>query len=98
MKFNPFQITLASFVIISSAVLAKVLTPHELMARTTASLDFQKVIPVIRTGPALLQQLAPTAARLARAEGLEAHARSIETRLKLETALKTGHSTVNRQP
>jgi EpsI family protein len=45
MKFNPFQITLASFVIISSAVLAKVLTPHELMARTTASLDFQKVIP-----------------------------------------------------
>lgn len=44
--------------------------------------DFQKVIPVIRTGPALLREIGPAGALLARSEGLEAHARAIESRLE----------------
>ena len=36
---------MASIAILASAILAQVLTPHELMARTSASLDLQKVIP-----------------------------------------------------
>jgi len=44
--------------------------------------DFQKVIPSIRMGPALLAEIGPAAARLARAEGLEAHARAIESRTR----------------
>lgn len=43
--------------------------------------DFQKVIPLINVAPSLLAQLGPHAARMARAEGLEAHARAIEARL-----------------
>lgn len=43
--------------------------------------DFQKVMPVITMGPALLREIGPEAALLARAEGLEAHARAIEERL-----------------
>jgi len=43
--------------------------------------DFQKVIPVIRTGPELLADIGPAGALLARAEGLEAHARAILARL-----------------
>jgi len=39
------QIILASIAILSSAVLAEVLAPRELMARTSASLDLEKVIP-----------------------------------------------------
>ena len=45
MKLNRIQIILASIAILASAVLAQVLTPRELMARTSASLDLQKVIP-----------------------------------------------------
>ena len=43
--------------------------------------DFQKVIPVVNLGPETLAEIGPSAARLARAEGLEAHARAIESRL-----------------
>ena len=46
--------------------------------------DFQKVIPVVNIGPETLREIGPGAARLARAEGLEAHARAIESRLEPE--------------
>jgi len=42
--------------------------------------DFQKVIPLLDIGPRLLAEIGPDAALLARAEGLEAHARAIEAR------------------
>src|SRR6266850_2015929 len=45
MKINRIQIILASIAILSSAILAEVLAPRELMARTSASLDLEKVIP-----------------------------------------------------
>lgn len=44
--------------------------------------DFQKVIPVVDLSPAVVQRLGPDAARMARAEGLEAHARAVEARLE----------------
>jgi histidinol dehydrogenase len=44
--------------------------------------DFQKIISVVGLNRFALQQTAPDATRLARAEGLEAHARAIETRLE----------------
>jgi EpsI family protein len=44
-KINRIQIILASIAILSSAVLAEVLAPRELMARTSASLDLETVIP-----------------------------------------------------
>ena len=43
--------------------------------------DFQKVMPVVALGPAVIAEVGPAAARMARAEGLEAHARAIESRL-----------------
>ena len=46
--------------------------------------DFQKVIPVVNIGAETLREIGPGAARLARAEGLEAHARAIESRLAPE--------------
>ncbi len=46
--------------------------------------DFQKVIPVVNLSAATLRKIGPAAARLARAEGLEAHARAIESRLESE--------------
>ncbi len=46
--------------------------------------DFQKVIPVVGIGAETLQKIGPAAARLARAEGLPAHARAIEARLEPE--------------
>ncbi len=46
--------------------------------------DFQKVIPLVNVSAGTLREIGPAAARLARAEGLEAHARAIESRL-LET-------------
>lgn len=45
MKINRIQIILASVAILLSAVLAQVLKPRELMARTTAAMDLQQVIP-----------------------------------------------------
>lgn len=44
--------------------------------------DFQKVIPLVALGPTVVAQIGPAAARMARAEGLEAHARAIESRLE----------------
>ena len=44
--------------------------------------DFQKVIPLVAFGPAVVAEVGPAAARMARAEGLEAHARAIEARLE----------------
>ena len=43
--------------------------------------DFQKVIPVIGLQRSLVDRVGPAAAIMARAEGLEAHARAIELRL-----------------
>jgi EpsI family protein len=44
-KINQIQIILASIAILGSAVLAEVLAPRELMARTSTSLDLEKVSP-----------------------------------------------------
>jgi histidinol dehydrogenase len=46
-----------------------------------SSADFVKVISVQELTPAGIAGLAPTVTTLARAEGLEAHARSVEVRL-----------------
>jgi histidinol dehydrogenase len=46
--------------------------------------DFQKLIPLVAVGEELLAGVGPAAARMARAEGLEAHARAIEARLHAE--------------
>ena len=43
--------------------------------------DFQKVRPVVELSPEIVELLGPSAARMARAEGLEAHAKAIESRL-----------------
>jgi histidinol dehydrogenase len=45
-------------------------------------LDFMKRTSILKCGPAQLEKLAPAAIALGRAEGLEAHARSLEIRLK----------------
>jgi len=47
--------------------------------------DFQKVMPLISVGLELVEKIGPPAARMARAEGLEAHARAIELRLRRES-------------
>jgi len=57
--------------------------------------DFVKLISVQRLTKRGLQSIGKTITTLARAEGLEAHARSIETRLELK--LPTANSTGNRQ-
>lgn len=44
--------------------------------------DFQNIISVIGVTPETLERIGPAGATLARAEGLEAHARAIESRLK----------------
>ena len=45
MRINPLQAALAAIAILSTAVLAKVLEPRVLMARSTASLNLEQVIP-----------------------------------------------------
>jgi EpsI family protein len=45
MRTNRVQVILASIVILGSAVLAKVLEPRELMARSSASLNLEQMIP-----------------------------------------------------
>ena len=45
MKLNRLQLVLACVAMITVAILAQVLTPRELMARTSASMDLQKIIP-----------------------------------------------------
>lgn len=44
--------------------------------------DFQKVIPFINLNKDAVEKIGPAGATMARAEGLEAHARAIELRLK----------------
>jgi len=44
--------------------------------------DFQTVIPLVAASAELLREIGPAAAQMARAEGLEAHARAIGLRLK----------------
>jgi histidinol dehydrogenase len=46
-----------------------------------AATDYVKVVSVQELSEAALRRLAPAIATLARAEGLEAHARSVEVRL-----------------
>jgi histidinol dehydrogenase len=46
--------------------------------------DFQTVIPLVAASGELLREIGPAAAQMARAEGLEAHARAIMSRLKGE--------------
>ena len=45
-------------------------------------LDFVKIIDIVRTDKAGIERLGPAAMTIARAEGLEAHARAIEKRLQ----------------
>jgi len=45
-------------------------------------LDFMKRTSILKCGPAQLEKLGPAAIALGRAEGLEAHARSVELRMK----------------
>jgi EpsI family protein len=45
MNVSRVQVVLASIALLTSAVLAEVLAPRELMARASASLDLQQVIP-----------------------------------------------------
>jgi histidinol dehydrogenase len=47
-------------------------------------LDFMKRTSILKCGPAQLEKLGPAAIELARAEGLDAHARSVEMRMKRE--------------
>jgi histidinol dehydrogenase len=44
--------------------------------------DFQKVIPVLSLSAELVREIGPAAVRMARAEGLEAHARAVLSRLE----------------
>ncbi len=44
--------------------------------------DFQRVVPFLEAGQEFVSGFGPSAATLARAEGLEAHARAIEVRLR----------------
>lgn len=43
--------------------------------------DFQNIISVVGVNESALRRIGPAAAALARAEGLEAHARAVESRL-----------------
>jgi histidinol dehydrogenase len=54
--------------------------------------DFVKIISVFGLPAARLAQIGPTAARLARAEGFEAHARAVEARPSLPRAAGTGRA------
>jgi len=59
--------------------------PTSGFARVRAGLsaaDFVKVISVQELTPKSLKKLAPAITTLARAEGLEAHARSVEVRVR----------------
>lgn len=45
MKINPVQVILATIAILTTAVLAEVLAPRELMARSSTAVDLEQVIP-----------------------------------------------------
>jgi EpsI family protein len=61
MKVNRIQIILASIVILGSAVLAEVLVPRELMARSSASPSLESVIPRQFGTWTLVPQISPVA-------------------------------------
>ena len=54
--------------------------------------DFVKIISVVGLPAERLAQIGPTAARLARAEGFEAHARAVEARPSLPGAAGAGRA------
>ena len=58
MTINPFQIVLVSIALLGSAILAEVLTPRQLMART-ASIDLETAIPRQFGGWTLLPSIQP---------------------------------------
>jgi len=60
--------------------------------------DFVKVISVQQLSPQALKNLAPSVTTLARAEGLEAHARSIEVRLNSQTESAVANDATGLQP
>jgi EpsI family protein len=60
-KANRIQIILASIALLGAAVLAQVLAPRELMARTSASLNLETVIPKQFAGWTLVPNIAPVA-------------------------------------
>jgi histidinol-phosphate aminotransferase len=60
--------------------------------------DFVKVISVQQLSPQALKNLAPSVTTLARAEGLEAHARSIEVRLNSQTESAVANDATRLQP
>ena len=60
MKINPLQIVLVSIALLGSAILAEVLTPRQLMART-ASIDLETAIPRQFGGWTLLPNIQPIA-------------------------------------
>ena len=75
--------------------------PTSGMARLRGGLavtDFVKVISVQELQPAGLQRLAPTIVRLARSEGLEAHARSVEIRFANQSRDRKGAGKRRSQP
>src|SRR4030088_1363227 len=59
MRANRVQVFLASIAILGAAVLAKVLEPRELMARSSASLNLEQVIPRQFGGWKLLPEISP---------------------------------------
>jgi histidinol dehydrogenase len=52
--------------------------------------DFVKIVSVVGLSPARLAGIGPASARLARAEGFEAHARAVEVRLSRKSDLRAG--------
>jgi EpsI family protein len=59
MRANRVQVFLASIAILGAAVLAKVLEPRELMARSSASLNLEQVIPRQFGSWKLLPEISP---------------------------------------
>jgi histidinol dehydrogenase len=62
--------------------------------------DFVKLVSVVGLSRDRLQQIGPAAARLARAEGFEAHARAVEMRLgptSRSTTLRSGVHSLREQ-
>jgi EpsI family protein len=45
MRVNPIQAAVASLIIVATAVFAQLLMPHELMAKSSATLNLERVIP-----------------------------------------------------
>jgi EpsI family protein len=58
-KISRVQIILASIALLGAALLAQALKPHELMARASASLDLQRVIPKQFGSWSLVPEVAP---------------------------------------